>query len=128
LIDQIIDRLEGSTTAERLERLVGMDLMDDWYGDELESSNQKLQSLVKEFLDNPQLLSEYSWLYTDKAKGGYRFAKLLGDNDQENVVWPVLLDGVVKALSAEDNSSVFFFSGFLMSIYERDQAVLDSHH
>jgi hypothetical protein len=122
LIDHIIDRLEGSTTAERLERLVGMDLMDDWYGDELESSNQKLQSLVKEFLDTPQLLSEYPWLYTDKAKGGYRFAKLLGDNDEENVVWPVLLDGIVIALSAEDNPSVFFFSGYLMSIYERDQA------
>jgi hypothetical protein len=121
-VEQIINKLEGSTIEDRLERLVGMDLMDDWYGEELESSHQKLQLLVKDFLNNPELLVEYTWLFTNKAKGGYRFAKLLGDADKQAAVFPIILKCTISALQNEQNPSVFFFAGYMMSIYERDQA------
>lgn len=117
------DNLVGKDFPSLMKRFVAMDLLEDKFDDDgnsLDKTAQPIKELVQQVLANPELLEpELSWLVTNEAKNGYRFAYELGKQDKDFSLLSTLLEAQKKA-SANESTSDYFLGGYLKAIFEKD--------
>lgn len=122
-LGKLRDELVGTTFASRMQRYVGMDLLQDHYDNEGKESDKittDVRELAREALENPEKLrGELSWLVTHEARNGYRFGHVLGELDTKLVGWPSILEAWY---AAGKNAHDFFVGGYLRAVFERDTA------
>jgi hypothetical protein len=116
------DELIGDSFHSRMQRYVGMDLLEDHYGrdgKESDRTERDIRKLAEESLASPgKFRSELKWLVTREAKNGYRFGHALGQVDAELQAWTDIRDAY---LEAGDNAHDYFVGGYLRAIFDRDQ-------
>ena len=101
-----------------------MDLLEDKFDDEsgerVDKAEEHINSLAKQVIKKPVLLNEeLSWLVTEEAKNGYRFAYKLGQIDKDFILLPILLNAQ-KIASEDKKASDYFIGGYLKALNERD--------
>jgi hypothetical protein len=116
---QLEIRLTGEDYVSLMRRYVAMDRNVDFARENSEKIRQeKVRQLAQESFDLARLTPELKWLVTTKAKDGYFFGHELGVADNEQALLPLLLDA---QRSAGQNRSVFFLSGYLAAVYEKNK-------
>lgn len=124
-IKKLAEYLEGDDFISRLKRYIAHNSPDDWWGEDedVKKSEAKVAKLVQEVVDNPALLKENDWLFTDEAQNGYRFGRGIGDVDVTNSFTDELLQlQQVSDKKYVDKSTFVFVAGYLMSLYQRDKS------
>jgi hypothetical protein len=119
-LNEFFVRLEGDDVNGLLKRYVGTDVMEDWWGDDgekQEATQKKMLLIAKEVLGNPKIIAENTWLFTRKAKNGYKFGRELALLDQEFVLLPLLLTEQKKSLG--EHASVYFLSGYIQAMQQQ---------
>jgi len=124
------DSFLGADFHSRLERYVGMDLLEDKVDDKGNSVDRvgpHIDALADEALRQPDLLQpELVWLATDNAKNGFRFGHSLAVKDPRFTLLDRLLDAQRNAAA---KGSVYFISGYLRALSDAErgrwEALLD---
>lgn len=120
--EKLRSRLTGTDFASRMERYVGMDLLEDRIneeGNQVDQVQPKIEELTQRAVENQDLLrSELNWLVTDAAKNGYRFGYELGKRDEGFSLLPMLVEAQRKAGA---DASAYFLGGYLRVLFEQDQ-------
>ena len=126
--EQLQDELVGSDFHSRMQRYVGMDLLEDKPEENKDGKDRvqpHLEKLAQQASEDPTLLqAELPWLVTTEAKNGYKFGYELGKRDKGFCLLPTLLDAQRNAV---DNASVYFLGGYFRVIFEKDLAQWENH-
>ena len=126
--EQLQDELVGSDFHSRMQRYVGMDLLEDKLEENKDGKDRiqpHLEKLAQQASEDPTLLqAELLWLVTTEAKNGYKFGYELGKRDKGFCLLPTLLDAQRNAV---DNASVYFLGGYFRIIFEKDVAQWENH-
>lgn len=123
------NKLIGEDFPSLLQRYVGMELLEDHFdadGKRADKVEEPLNKLVAQSLvDLNKLDPEYSWLFTNDAKNGYRFGYKLGLGNTDFTLLPKLLLELEK-LADSDQTSDYFFGGYLKAVFEKDPSLWES--
>lgn len=126
-VEEMRDRLVGTSYASRLRRFAGMNLLHDELAQETQSETipgREIAALARESVESPEKLdAELPWLVTREARNGFRFGYTLGSTDAEHSLWPQLLSAWSRAGDAAD---AYFLGGYLRAIFERDQSLWEA--
>ena len=118
-LEQLKDKLVGSGFHSRLQRYVGLALLEDKYdadGKPVDPVKSHLETLAQQAVEDHCLLqSELHWLVTIEAKKGYHFGYELGKRDDNFCLLPTLLDA---QRNAEEKVSFSFLGGYFRAIFE----------
>ncbi len=121
LWEKIRDDLVGNDYPSLMRRYVGMDLLEDKFDEDrvrTDKTAEPLGELVEQTINDKTLLDpELSWLVTDEAKNGYRFAFELGMRDESFSMLPAFLNAQRESI---ENRSDYTLGGYLKALYERD--------
>lgn len=119
--EQIRDDLTGFDFPSLMKRYVGMDVFEDKFdeeGNQIDQAQPKIERLAEQAVKDKDLIEkELSWLVTGEAVNGYRFGYELGKRDKGFSLWSSLYE---SQIAAGKDSNVFFLSGYLRSMYEKD--------
>lgn len=120
--EELEAKLSGTDFSSQLKRYVGMDLLADKFdpqGNQADQAQSHIEELVQQVIDDPGLLRlELHWLVTREAQNGYKFGYELGKRDAAFTLLPMLLEA---QRNATNNPNVFFLSGYLRVLFEKDQ-------
>ena len=121
------DQIIGTGFHSRMERFVGMALIQDQYDDkgtQPAQTKQQIKKLAKEALRTKGALDkELFWLVTEEAKNGFLFGYELGKQDKKQV----LLSGILKAQKkVHENASLYFLGGYLKALCESSRSSWDN--
>jgi len=115
------DNLTGASYSELLRRFVGMDLLEDYFDEDGNRTNQaelKIRELALQAAQDPGLLiPEFSWLTTERAKKGHAFGYELGKADAGFSLLPTILS---KQAKAGEKGSAFFLGGYFKAVFEKN--------
>lgn len=116
--------LVGTDFASRLQRYVGMELLEDSFtedGEHTDKAGPKIEALAAEALRQPDLLrKEMPWLMAGGAQNGFRFGYHLGRADEKLTLLPELTECQRRSPDA------IVLSGYLRALSERDSAEWES--
>ena len=114
--------LLGDDFHSRMERYVGMDLLEDKFdedGNQVDTIAPEIENLAAQAVRKPGILQqELPWLVTNAAENGFWFGYALGTKDTDLSLLETLRNA---QRNAEDGSSAFFFGGYLRALSERDR-------
>ncbi|MBF7081704.1 hypothetical protein IT084_01740 [Desulfallas sp. Bu1-1] len=115
------DNLTGASYSELLRRFVGMDLLEDYFDEDGNITDQaelKIRELALQAAQDPGLLvPEFSWLMTERAKKGHAFGYELGKADAGFSLLPTILS---KQAKAGEKGSAFFLGGYFKAVFEKN--------
>jgi hypothetical protein len=116
---QLRGMLVGADFHSRMERYVGLDLLEDKFdgeGQQVDKAEPEIDRLASEAIERPEALAdELRWLVREAANG-FRFGYILGTKDAGFGLLPMLLDAQ-RAAGNEGNA--FFLGGYLRAIREK---------
>jgi hypothetical protein len=120
--EQLKAQITGSGYSSLMKRYVGMDLLEDEFGDRdnrIDLVQPHLEELAQESVDDKNLLQpELTWLATTEAENGYRFGYELGKRDEQFALLPTLLEA---QRHADKNPSAYFLGGYFRALFEKDK-------
>ena len=112
------DKIIGTDFKGLMNRYVKSRLLEDVLEENKDEVDEIVKVLVKESIKYPEKLKEeLHWLVTSEAENGHTFGYILGELDRD-FYW---LDIILQALKESENSSVYFFGGYLFSIKSRKE-------
>ena len=118
-LEQLKDELVGSDFHSRLQRYVGLALLEDKYDADrkpVDPVKSHLEALSQQAVKDPSLLqSELHWLVTTEAKKGYHFGYEIGKRDDGFSLLPTLIDA---QRNAGENASVSFLGGYFRALFD----------
>ena len=128
--ERLAGELSGGDFSSRMERYVGMDLLEDKFDEEGQQVDQvqpHIEELASQSVETPSLLSdEVKWLVTRRAASGHRFGYELGKRDVELSFLHSILDAQSRT---GDDSDLSFLGGYLRALAEDDpvgwESILD---
>ena len=124
LLKQLQTELTEVSFSARLRRYAGLQLLEDNFDDDGEYTEeipQPLRELCSEALASPARLdTELPWLVTGKAKNGFQFGALLGEQDHSLSLWTVVKTAWLKA---GEHRSDFFVGGYLAGLFKQDEGL-----
>ncbi|HET7302716.1 MAG TPA: hypothetical protein VFI74_05295 [Candidatus Saccharimonadales bacterium] len=121
-LEEFYASLEGSDFDGKLKRYIATNVMEDWWGDsgeEVDTTQQKIEELAEEIISNPFHLLDNKWLFTAQAKNGFRLGLVLAEMDKSFELLPTLLTEQKKA--NHEDASVFFLAGYMQNLRKVDQ-------
>ena len=125
--EQLAIELSGDDFSSRMERYVGMDLLEDRYDEEgrrLDQVQPIIEELASQSVETPSLLlGEMKWLVTKRAAAGHRFGYELGKQDIEQSFLDSILDAQTSAV---DDGDLSLLGGYIRATAERDIAAWES--
>lgn len=120
-LDQLRKDLTENTFHDKLERQVGLQLLEDNFTSDGEYTDQPspvLFELCAEILAEPKLLTkELPWLVTEEAKNGFQFGVILGSADLRLDLWEMIK---LSWLKADADRSDYFLGGYLNGLFSQD--------
>ena len=118
-LDDIKKKIVGKSYFDKLERYVGMDLLEDRfdrknkYGDQ---SKNIIEELTEEMNRDSKLFKKHKeWLVSVNAKKGHQFGALLSKKDKEKI----FLDDVFLLIYNAEN--LLFITGYLDTLHTEDE-------
>lgn len=124
VLQALADYLEGDDFTSRLKRYIAYNSIEDWWGDDedVEKSNSKVASLVKEIISNPKLLDDNTWLFTLEAKNGHKLGQGVAEVDKSYDLLNKIIDLQKKTdKTTGDDKSLVFLSGYLWNVAKSDE-------
>ena len=125
--DRLAEELSGDDFSSRMERYVGMDLLEDQFDEEGQHADQVqpfIEDLASQSVETPSLLfDEMNWLVTKRAASGNRFGYELGWRDIEQSFLDTILDA--QSRTGED-SDLSFLGGYLRAMAAHDPVEWES--
>jgi hypothetical protein len=120
----LYENLEGNDLPSMMKRYVATNFGEDWWSKDPSVAEAKIQSIARQIVAEPQRLisEELQWLYTNEAQNGFRFGKTLGDIDAKLELLEGIFSTQIAVFAKTKEASIFFFSGYLLSVYNRDIA------
>lgn len=121
---ELRDSLVGEGYHSLMQRYVGMDILEDEFDDDGNIVENKIEPIFNDLAERsirePETLdAELSWLVTNAAKNGYRFAYALGKRDSGFSLLSRLLEA---QRGAGDGGSAYFLGGYFRAILETDNS------
>lgn len=120
-LEEMREKIIGASFQGRLERYVGMDLIEDRMDRRhgtTDVTQQELDALAKEVAQDRKLYDENrEWLLSAKAVKGHQFGRQIASFDTDFSLLPDILRSISSA------ESLMFPCGYLSYIFEHDQTL-----
>lgn len=113
-LEQLRDKVTGSSYSALLERYVSMNIPSD-HLDESNLHQKTIEKLAEQSLELKRLESELGWLVTDKAVYGHWFGRALGKIDGG-----ALFSRIYNAQRQHKESKAAFLGGYLYAVFQRN--------